>query len=122
MRRIGLDVGTALGAVEDVVSRVMYKLHVGLPAGHSEIANRERVGLKSCQRLLLRDVDLIVRGGIQHDRGVGVRDRIFDTNRVGDVKRLPIKALHGPLPALKFAAQLDPELPAASKYNSLTLH
>ena len=59
----------------------MDQSRVDLPAGDGEIAHREPVDFECGERLFFRDVDLIVGGGVEHDRRIVLSERVLDLRR-----------------------------------------
>ena len=85
MRLVFFGVRSAGGAVEDVVGGEVNQLRVQLPAGHGQVADREGVGDEGGLRFIFGDVHLIVGGGVQHQRGVGLSQDAFDAGGIADI-------------------------------------
>ena len=94
-----------------VIGREVDQLGVHLAAGKGQVPHRQRVDQKGRLRLLLRDIHLVVSGGIEDHFGVVVGERILHRRRIGNVHLGAIPRHHGKPPVLQFADQLDAKLP-----------
>src|SRR5260370_3408386 len=94
MRAIVLCIWAARSPVEHVVSGEVNKLGVELAAGHREITDRETIGNEGRQRLIFRDVYLIVSGRIKHNGGIGVPQSMLHHTRVTDNHLCAVETFH----------------------------
>ena len=114
-----LRIWAARRSVEYVVRGEVNKPSVKLAAGHRQITDGETIGNEGRQRLIFRDVYLIVSGGIEHDGGIGVRQSVLNDFGVADIDLGTIEALHQVAALGEDARQLDAELSTTPKNNHI---
>jgi hypothetical protein len=119
MRAIVLCIWTPRSPIKHVVSGEVNEPGVELTAGHREITDGETIGNEGGQRLIFRDVYLIVRGRIEHDGRIGVRQSVLNDLGVANIHLGAIEALHQVATLREDAHQLHPKLPTAPKNNHI---
>ena len=120
MRRVRLDVGAAGHTVEDIISGEVDEPGVGLAAGTGKVGDSERVGLEGFEGLTFREIDLVVRGGIDDQRRVDAGEAGLDSSGVGDVQLRADEGDHLIAASRENTLQIGAQLAASAKENHFT--
>ena len=112
---IVFGIGAAGKPVEDVVGGKVDQLRVDLAAGDGQVADGEAVDHERRQGLLFGDVDLVVSGGVEHNGGVVLGQRVLDLRGVGNIDLGPFKTGDLIIAGGKYRFQFDTQLSTTAK-------
>src|SRR5690242_21285664 len=114
---VSFVVGTPERSVEDIIGRVMHEARINLAASDRQIPHRQRVSHVRSLRLALRNIDLIVSGGIEDHGWIEFGERLLYLRPITDVN-LPSFIAANFVPAFaQLGAKFLSELSTAAEYN-----